>query len=253
MNKSFDPKRYWEERIDSHPNLHGTGHRSFDLNYNQYLYKTQKDCLDEILVRWKIQVDGKRVLDIGSGTGFFVEYFHNLNAGSITGLDLTQSSIDFLEQKYPELTFLTIDISNENVGVQGNFDIISAMGVLYHIVEQVHFQKALKNLCNLLSPGGYLLITDSFTKSPFPSARHARLRPIDDYQTILSEYNVKILEILPLYYFSNRTYLPWIGPWILNTFKMGNFLYRLDRRYRHQGKSNGGGLKILLAKVESGS
>lgn len=250
MNELFDPKQYWEERIRAHTDLHGTGHRSFDLNYNKWLYKTQIDCLDEILARWNIAITEKHVLDIGSGTGFYVEYFYSRNAKMITGLDITEASTEYLQNKFPGLTFITTDISDEELPILNSFHIISAMGILYHIVDQERFQRALRNICELLLPGGYLLITDSFKNPIFPSARHARLRPLEDYQQVLEENNLKILKILPLYYFLNRSYIPWLGPWFINTFQLGEWLYRIDRNLRNRKLPNGRSLKILVAVKE---
>jgi 2-polyprenyl-3-methyl-5-hydroxy-6-metoxy-1,4-benzoquinol methylase len=250
MTKPYDPEEYWENRILARPNLQATGHHKFDLNYNSWMYQTQMDCLDELIQRWGIRVNGKQVLDIGSGTGFFIDYYINREAGSVTGVDITKASIEYLREKYPESTFRIADISDSAIAIKKDFDIISAMGILYHIVEDKRFEQALINISGLLRPGGYLFITDSFNKSLLPSAQHARLRALEDYIPILESAQITILEILPLYYYSNRTFVPWLGPWILNKFKMGKLLYQLDKNNRQVNRPNGNGLKIMLARMD---
>ncbi|RMF26012.1 MAG: hypothetical protein D6759_20410, partial [Chloroflexi bacterium] len=71
--RATDYRHYWERRLIRHPNLKGTGHRAFSLAYNRVLYQAQRDCLELVLARHQISLQGKRVLDIGSGTGFYVQ------------------------------------------------------------------------------------------------------------------------------------------------------------------------------------
>jgi SAM-dependent methyltransferase len=251
MTKRFDPKEYWEKRIRTHPDLQATGHHKFGLDYNQWMYQTQLDCLNELIEKWGIQVTGKRVLDVGTGTGFFLNYYRELGAGAVTGIDITQASIEYLRAKFPDAQLLVADISAESVSIDEKFDVISAMGVLYHIVEEVRFERALQNIASLLKPGGHLFLTDSLDRSRVPAARHARLRPLEAFRPVLESSNLHVLEILPLYYYSNRSYIPFIGPWVLTRLKLGKLLYQLDKRQRRRGRSNGSGLKILLARKES--
>lgn len=251
MTKRFDPGEYWERRIRAHPDLQATGHHKFGPDYNRWMYQTQLDCLNELIVKWGVQVAGKRVLDIGTGTGFFLNYFQGRGAAAVTGIDITRASIEYLREKFPDAQLLVADISAELIPIEEDFDVIAAMGVLYHIVEEVRFERALRNIFRCLKPGGHLFLTDSLDRSRVPAARHARLRPLEAYRPVLESLKGNILEILPLYYYSNRPYIPVIGPWLLTRLKLGKFLYQLDKRQRARGRSNGSGLKLLLARKES--
>jgi hypothetical protein len=134
------------------------------------------------------------------------------------------------------------------VPVEGEFDIISVMGVLYHIIDDVRFNRALSNLSKMLAPGGSIIITDTFRKPFLPTAQHARYRELANYKSILETEKVKILEIRPLYYLLNRPFIPVVGPWFLNTFRMGKLLFKLDTRLRNMGISNLDNLKILVGQ-----
>jgi|GEM_PF-2003074 len=250
MTKQFDPGEYWEQRIRARPDLQATGHHKFGLDYNRWMYQTQLDCLNGLIEKWEIQIAGKRVLDVGTGTGFFLEYFRERGA-AVTGIDIAQASIEYLREKLPDSQLQVADISAEAVPVDNQFELVAAMGVLYHIVDEVRFERALRNITRLLEPGGHLFLTDSLDGSWVPAARHARLRPLEAYRPVLESSKIAILEILPLYYYSNRSYIPVIGPWVLTRLRLGKFLYQLDKRQRERGRSNGGGLKLLLARKES--
>jgi 2-polyprenyl-3-methyl-5-hydroxy-6-metoxy-1,4-benzoquinol methylase len=244
----LDTRTYWEQRLATETNLKGTGHRAFDMDNNLWLYRTQRECLDQVLNEHHVMIPGKSVLDIGSGTGFFVDFYQERQAGSIVGVDLTVTSKNYLEAHYPAGTYYAADISEEALPFSGEFDIVSAMGVLYHIVDENRFQQAIINICSLLKSGGYLVISDSFQKPFLPTAQHAHLRSLMDYEPILKQQGVSILDLRPVYYLSNRTYIPVIGPALINGLKLGKTLYTIDQRLRQTKLSNGTGLKTLLAR-----
>jgi len=248
MNNSFNPREYWEKRLRSSFDLQGTGHHRFDLEYNKWLYHAQRDCMDDLVNKYKFTVSGKRIIDIGSGTGFYLEYYQSYQPASLTGMDITQCSIEYLKKKFPEGHFIQHDISDQFLPPKDAFDIISAMGVLYHIIDDNKFTQAVTNLCDMLVPEGYLLISDAFNEPFFPSARHAHFRGLKSYQPILEAHQIKIIHTIPLYYFLNRSFIPFIGSRIIKTFRLGKPLYHLDRILRSFALSNFGNLKILLAQ-----
>jgi len=244
----FDTQKYWEQRLQTRLNLRGTGHKALSLENNAWLYQSQRDCMDRLVDRNGIEISGKSVLDIGCGTGFYVEYFQNRQAGQIFGIDITETSVQYLKRTFPTATFIAGDISSVEPPLRGQFNIVSAIGVLYHILNEARFQQALMNICQLLAPGGYLFISDSFHKPLLPSARHAYLRPLQAYQPYLTQHKIDILAVQPIYYFSNRIIIPGIGPWILNYFHLGKWLYNLDNSLRNLRLDNGSGVKLLLAQ-----
>jgi 2-polyprenyl-3-methyl-5-hydroxy-6-metoxy-1,4-benzoquinol methylase len=248
MNHNFNNKEYWENRLHSNLTLQGTGHRGFDLEYNRWMYKAQRECMDEILQKHNIDVAGKNVLDIGSGSGFYVEYFLDHGASSITGVDITQASKRYLQEQFPTGTFITADISETDLPLQSHYNIISAMGVLYHIIDDQKFQHAIRNLCSRLATGGIIFITDSFVKPILPSAKHACFRPLKDYLQVLEPFNIDVVDLIPLYYLSNRTIIPVLGPKILSVLKSGKWFHHLDKKLREANISNGSNLKILIVQ-----
>ncbi|MCB0064499.1 MAG: class I SAM-dependent methyltransferase [Caldilineaceae bacterium] len=243
---------YWEDRLRNNLNLRGTGHRAFGLAYNNWLYRAQSDCMDVIAARADVTFNGCTVLDVGSGTGYFVEYFMQQGAAHITGLDITQASVAYLRQAYPEHTFQVADIAEPNVNLAQQFDIVSIISVLYHIVDDAGFAQAVANLCDQVKPGGYLFLSDTFQQPFLPTARHARFRTLEEYRELLTEGGMAIVEVLPIYYFLNQTFVPLLGPRLIDLFQLGKPLYQLDTWLRKRQVQNGAGMKLLLArKTES--
>lgn len=101
-------------------------------------------------VSWK----GKRVLDIGCGTGELAFYVAEKGADEVVGIDYSYSAIHLATQTYKHkaLAFSCEDVSN----VSGTFDVITIVGVLEHIDEPFELLKKAKKL---LRPGGSIIVT----------------------------------------------------------------------------------------------
>ncbi len=242
---------YWEERLRSNLNLRGTGHRAFGLDYNRWLYQAQSDCLDAVAQRAGVNFSGKQVLDVGSGTGYFVEYFTRKGAAHVAGLDITAVSVQYLADTYPDYEFHVADIADPNFDLQRQFDLVSIISVLYHVVDDAGFEAAVANLCRHVAPGGYLFLSDTFQRPLLPTARHARFRAREQYERLLAQGGLRIVEVVPIYYFLNQTFVPLLGPRVIDGLRLGRPLYQLDRWLRKRGTDNGAGMKLLLAQKDS--
>jgi len=250
---SIDYRDYWEQRLVRHTNLRGTGHRAFSLAYNKILYQAQRDCVEMMIDRHKIEISGQRVLDVGSGTGFYVAFFREKGASQVVGLDYTEASVEYLRTTYPDGEFHVCDIGGERLPVSGPFGVISAISVLYHLVDDAQYDRAIANLCLSMADGGAMLISDTFCTRSLTAA-HARFRPLDRYERLLRAYGVEVVDLLPLYYLLNRTFMPILAPRVLGLKWVSWALYETDKRWRAEGRDNGGSMKLMLAcKTSAGS
>ncbi len=247
MNSHFDPADYWEARLSKNTNLRGTGHRAFSDEYNRWIYLSQRDCLNYLIQKYQVNLEGKKILDIGSGYGYYIDYYLEKSPLSISGVDITNASVNYLRFKFPELTFYKYDISEPADIFYEKFDFISAISVLIHIVDDRRFVAAVKNACGLLSEGGHLLITDSYHSTFLPHVKHVKMRNISIYEQIFKEYDIEILEILPVHYLIDKFTVLFL-PKLLEYFKLYRWFYRLDTILREKAISNGSGMKMLLAR-----
>ncbi len=227
----MNTKEFWENRLAQGIDLRTTGHRAFNISYNQWLYQAQKDRLDLLLAENRVPLNNDTtLLDIGSGWGYFVEYFIDKGVNSIEGIDIAKPSVEYLQQKYPQLAFYQADISANALPTHKNFDLVSAFSVVFHIVDDKKFRQALLNMVELIKPGGYLIICDAFEKKIIPTPWHVRFRTLAAYEEILQPTEMRIIDLLPQYFFMNRTFFPKIGPWIINQFNLGKYIYLLDKK-----------------------
>jgi SAM-dependent methyltransferase len=246
VNTQFDPGEFWNARLTREPTLRGTGHRSFSLAYNDLLYAAQAEALADLLARWQVEVRGKSVLDVGSGVGFYVSFFQSAGAATLVGLDIAAASVDYLREHFPACQFRVADIGSADVPLDRQYDIVSIVSVLYHLVDDRRFERALTNLAQLTAPGGYLILNDCFARTPV-TPRHVRFRNHDRYAAILQQHGLDILETAPIYYLMNRTFIPKLGPWLLGQPRIARALFNYDRQQRQAGRPNGSGMKLMLA------
>jgi 2-polyprenyl-3-methyl-5-hydroxy-6-metoxy-1,4-benzoquinol methylase len=210
MSKTaFDARRYWESRLSERFDLTGVGTCGFSTHYNRWLYKAKLRALRKAFAQFNIRCENKRVLDVGCGTGFFVDTYLALGARSITGIDITRKSIQALQQRYPQHTFVQADIGQETLGIMGQFDIINAFDVLYHIRDDTAFENALVNLARLAVPGAFVFVTDLFGPTNIKDVEHVALRDMDAYATVLAQNGIEVLSLIPLYCLMNRPFPGW--------------------------------------------
>lgn len=135
---------------------------------------------DELLE--SVDFKGKRVLDLGGGTGRFARRL----AGAASRVTVADFSLKMLEtakenlEGVPNVDFRFLDIEKEAGGC-GEYDIVAAISVLHHISG---LGTAVKNMKDFLAPGGKLLVVEHLhTRNPlklleFYFAALLRLGPV---------------------------------------------------------------------------
>lgn len=97
---------------------------------------------------------GNSVLDVGCGHG--VLCYHLAQKGcEVTGMDLTQLSVDFCSKKIPNCQFIQGEA--EKIPFEDNqFDIVSSNQLIEHLPEPV---VAIKEMIRICKSGGKIILT----------------------------------------------------------------------------------------------
>ena len=135
---------------------HPEGTREFFENIRKYRYEIESPWLLKTLNFGQYQ--GKKVLEIGVGTG--TDHLELAKAGAIlTGIDITPKSIE-LTKKNLELHGYHSDLlvaDAENLPFEDEtFEVVYSFGVLLSVPNT---QKAIDEIYRVLKPGGKAIIT----------------------------------------------------------------------------------------------
>jgi len=160
-------RAYWNERLRQHWGPEGASSVYLGRQFNLWRYRVRRKVFRRLVRRLGLQPPNLSVLDVGSGTGFYLEQWQALGVESLAGLDISDWAVAQLTRVYPNGIFYRADISAlpSLLPVEA-FDVITAMDVLVHVVDDAAYLRALQNLRHTLRTGGYLLYSDTFFHGP---------------------------------------------------------------------------------------
>jgi len=95
-----------------------------------------------------------KFLEIGCGTGGFIQQIVENNNLAITGSEIYLKGLLYAKRNLPQVDFVQFDVSQGDLGEK--FDLIVAFDVLEHIPDDA---AALANINKLLHKGGCLILT----------------------------------------------------------------------------------------------
>lgn len=197
---SYRPKEFWDRRLKDQFDLRGTGETGLSIAYNEACYRLRREVLDRALQKAGVDPQGRRVLDVGCGTGFFTAYYLERGA-RVSGIDIAPTSIERLRARHPQSTFILGDVSETPVGE--TFAIVNAFDVLYHITDDARWESAVRNLAKAVEPGGVLLLTDLFTE--FKQLKsHNVARTLDRYERVFEEEGLRVAGLYETHVLLNR-------------------------------------------------
>ncbi len=173
-DSKFDATAYWEDRLAQNWGLNGVGFLGLGAGYNQALYRVKGAVFRRTVNALGIDLPHSRILDIGSGTGFVLKQWQSLGADRIVDSDITAFAVTQLQQEFPGIKIRQLDVGGvlPQDLVPETFYCISALDVLYHIVDDDAYCQALRNVGRLLKPGGYFLLADNFLHGPTQRGQH---------------------------------------------------------------------------------
>jgi len=200
-----DRQDYWERRLSADYSLNTTGFAGLGHGFNRWSYRVQGHVFQR-LVKPHLNGESPRVLDVGSGVGFWLEQWARLGAGSIVGSDITPTSVSTLSERFPERRIVQLDIGGEDLSpLEGQrFDAISAVSVLYHIPDDAAFERAYGNLFSLLDPGGVLIFNDNFVERGAFKTDDQAVRLGSDIEAVVRSTGFEIVEMRPMAFLMNN-------------------------------------------------
>jgi SAM-dependent methyltransferase len=202
---AFNPSTYWEDRLRTNPGILGVGFTRLGKQFINWQYKVRAVVFSRILQQMDFMPGTARVLDVGSGTGFYIEQWRRAGVQDVVGSDLTDIAISRLEQQFPGTPFHKFDIGGSQSILPGkHFEIVNAFDVLFHIVDDAQYSRAIENVYSLLSPGGWFLFSDLFVHGEVRRAEHMVSRSLAEVEAILRNTGFEIVARRPMFVLMNQ-------------------------------------------------
>ncbi len=200
----FNAQAYWEDRLACDYTLGGVGRLTWGQPFNRWAYRVRRRVFLRLIREQLASFSELVVLDIGSGTGFYIDLWRELGALSITGCDITDFAVGRLRQLFPSHTFHRVDIGAESEPLpRGCFDVVSCCDVLFHIVDDARYVRAFQNIYSLLKPGGVLVFTEVFRHEETLRHQHIVHRSIGAIDAALDEAGFETVVRRPLFVLMN--------------------------------------------------
>lgn len=196
--------RYWQERLEAHPGLEGVGYLGLGRRYNAWLYRVRRQVFLRALRSLDLPMGDLRVVDVGSGTGFYVDLLQRAGARGVEGVDIAEAAVSRLERRFPNGRFHCLDIA-AGLGPlsEGGFDLVTCCDVLFHVVDDRDFERAVGNLARLLADDGTLILMDNLLPGPTRRTAHQTSRSESHYLRTLSDAGLELRRRRPVFCLMN--------------------------------------------------
>lgn len=189
---AYRPMEHWSA-LHAEESLRAVGQSGYPTTFNAWLYHIGRRNVRAFLARHGLDaLEGWRVFDAGVGTGYWMGLWLELGASAVDGCDLVPAAVDRLRARFPESRLIAGDLSDPaSIPAFGSYDLVSAMNVLLHIVDESRFDAAAANLALAVAPGGWLLLAEPAlareTLNRVPTASASSIaRPIRRYVEALA-------------------------------------------------------------------
>ena len=126
----------------------------------------------ELLVRTLGDLSGRRVVDVGCGTGRMTRYFSSSGAREVVGVDFSPSTVEAARRETPaNLSGVRYVVGDVVAGLDdvgpGAFDDAIVLGCLSVACRDLpSLERAMKNVARLVRKGGRVLILEPIHRSP---------------------------------------------------------------------------------------
>jgi ubiquinone/menaquinone biosynthesis C-methylase UbiE len=125
-------------------------------NYDQEMNSNFFDLRANIIKKLIKQNNPKNILEVGCGTGIFLDYFHD-DFDSLVGVDNCKEMLDYAKKHHKKKKISYIYGNIDSAKLKGNnFDMILSMGILENITDKKYH---IKRMIRLLKKKGIIFIT----------------------------------------------------------------------------------------------
>jgi SAM-dependent methyltransferase len=194
----YDNAIYWESLHAARGGeFSAVGYPELGEGFNRATYKLRLHALERLLRRSRL-FPVVALLEGGVGIGAYAPVWCKAQVKRWTGLDISPTAIEYMTRQFPSGRFSTADLCNreelEELLGESRFDLVTAIDILYHIVDDNNFAEALGNLARRVHPGCGFVISDIFCNQDLRIAPHVKRRSLRTYVRVLEPLGFRLVE-----------------------------------------------------------
>jgi len=156
-SRRYEPGAYWEGRHAQH----GTSPEAVanQADEAEQRYAVQERQFLEFLAANGLSPAGLRCMEFGCGTGFWAQLLLREHASSYVGVDISKTAVANCRKRIPQGTFHCADVSGGEFSTGTPADLVMAIDVTQHVVEETKLARFLGNMPANVRPGGHIIVT----------------------------------------------------------------------------------------------
>ena len=131
--------------------------------FENIFYKAISNAWDDFYNFLNTNAKNSEILDYGCGVGPVIEKVIKFNPKKITGIDISNVSIDKAREKFTSSKVELIVDNCENTSFSNDkFDIVYGLGILHHL----KISECINEILRILKPNGTLLFIEPLGTNP---------------------------------------------------------------------------------------
>lgn len=218
--------QYWEDRHAAAESLDTVGWTGLGRSFNAWMYAVRKRVFKRVASA-HVPVDADaRVLDVGSGTGFYLDAWREIGASRIEGSDFSDTAVARLRAAYPDVPIHKLDIGAAETGIaSASYDAVSAMDVLFHILDEEAYARAITNLAGLLRPRGHVVLSENLLARGVHRGPTQVCRTESQILALLAEAGLEPVAQAPMFVLMNTpidSRSQWLARWFTLVSKVAS-------------------------------
>ncbi len=181
----YDGKEYWDSRLRNFgSSMRGVGLINLSEEQNKQMYQEAKNVFLQLCSDLNVDFNRVRVLDIGTGQGFYARTVYEQGCRDYTGIDITDALFTQMKAELPGYTYKKMDVSENKI--PGRYNVIYMIDVAQHITSYFKFIFAMQNVRRALEDGGVFIVTSHLEDSG--GAAHFRNWGKDYFEKAFPEF-----------------------------------------------------------------
>ena len=130
-----------------------------------YHYASIELLLSQFFHDRQVAITGSTVLDIGSGAGHWLRFYDNLGAAGIHGVEVSKNACTHLQEAFTahrQIKIVNATALQYFKQSEQAYGLINAIGVMFHITDDMEWEATLAHAHAALSSHGHLVVGGHF-------------------------------------------------------------------------------------------